>query len=583
MIVATLAVFLVVRRSSIASRLDDLSVITNQTAEQIDGYIRVMDNLALQVFADPGVRELLDAANQSTDPRNFFTYQRDAAREMESRLLTISGPLVTALRLAVFSRNGDSMDFGLFTMADTLVSANLESAPWVPTVYERSGGKVVVPPHFDPWTTERDFQVVSVARALRYGLEVFGFVQVDQPFPELIEILDIDRDGVAAVILGADGTPIADTHKPALSTSEATELLRRHSQESQSSSTIDDGMPGRQHFVLAKSLEETDWRLFVSVPYGRVLALSWEIAALLLSILLIGAGVLYIVEYRISRRISSPIREISDRLRDVRLDDVELPLATYDKMDELNYLRDSMEAMFGQLQDSARDLADARAAEVRAEYQALQAQINPHFLYNLFSVMAAVARSGSRQRLVDMCTEAGSMLRYVSHRSGGTTTIGAEASYATHYANLMKQRFEDGLQIVFDIDQRIADFAVPKLFLQPIIENCYMHGFGKKAPPWQIVVRGHLVPEDQGRRWLIRVVDNGVGIDASLPEDQPPAGQDDHLSSTSRKGGVGLRNIYERFVIYYGEQFVFRIRRGSAEFGEVGTEVQIGGIGIVGP
>jgi hypothetical protein len=174
MTIVTLAVFVIVRRSSISSRLEDLTVITDRTADQVDSYIKTMDNLALQVFADPGIRSLLEAANESSDPGNYFTYQRDAAREMESRLLTISGPLITALRLAVFSLRGDSMDFGRFQMADALVAEKYMSAPWVRTVYQRSGGKVVVPPHIDPWSPDRDFQVVSVARALHYGLDVFG-------------------------------------------------------------------------------------------------------------------------------------------------------------------------------------------------------------------------------------------------------------------------------------------------------------------------------------------------------------------------------------------------------------------------
>lgn len=575
---AILTVFLIARSESIRSEKRDLRIITDQVATQVDAYIKRMDDLSLQVFADPDVRELLDAANRSPGEGNFFTYDRGAGERLRSRLLTVSGPLITALRIAVFSLRNDHMDFGLFTIADTRVAEALGETPWVKTVYERSGGKVVVPPHYDPWSGQRDYQMVSVARALRYGLEVYGFVQVDQPLPELLKILQIERPAVSTALLTPDGSTIAATSGFALSPTEArvyaTEWTKSNGDTSVQRTAVND----EDSLLLTAALNETDWTLVVTVPFRSAMAFPRGLATLLLTALVVAAALLFAIEYVISRRISTPVREISDRLRAARLNDTALELPEHTGSNELNFLRESIEAMFQELRRSAQRLADARASEVKAHYQTLQAQIHPHFLYNLFSVMGAVARSNGVDQLVTMCSQAGDMLRYAGRPETDLVTLAEEVTYAKNYASLMEQRFEQGLSVSFDIEDRILPIRCPKLFLQPIIENCYMHGFKRAAPPWTIIVTGRIRSTEGRRYWLVRVVDSGTGFQQSFEETRPPHTTLDHVGPNARHGGVGLQNIYDRFRIQYGEDMVFRLRNGSHEFGSVGAEVEIGGI-----
>lgn len=577
-VLATVFVFLIVRNASIEKEQQNLSVITTQVAEQVDAYIRTMDNLALQVFADPGVRELLKSANEDADPRNYFTHVSDARDRLRSRLLTVSGPLITALRVAVFSLNGDHLDFGLFTMADRLVAESLEDTPWVRTVYERSGGKVIVSPHYDPWSGKRDYKVVSVARALRYELDVYGFVQVDQPFPTLLDILQIDHPAVAMAIVAPDGSSVAATDDYDVDQMHAGWLIGSVADLSRSLRARRVDLADQVHFVLTTPLKETDWSLVVTVPYRSLSSMPPALIMVFLAVLVLAAAFLFGVEYLISRRISTPVREISDRLREVRLDDIALDLPAYKDSNELNYLKDSMEAMFRELRTSADRLARARAAEVTAEFQALQAQIHPHFLYNLFSVIGAIARAEGGDRLVRICSEAGDMLRYASRRESDLVTIADELTYAKNYSYLMEQRFENGLTATFDVDDSISTARCPKLFLQPIIENCYAHGFKRTAPPWRVIVTGWMETVESDSYWLIRVVDNGTGFEQPFDRDRPPAGAGESTAPGTQHGGIGLGNIYKRFQIEYGRRMVFRLQNGSREFGDAGATVEIGGV-----
>jgi Putative regulator of cell autolysis len=151
-----------------------------------------------------------------------------------------------------------------------------------------------------------------------------------------------------------------------------------------------------------------------------------------------------------------------------------------------------------------------------------------------------------------------------------------EFSYARNYLEILKFRFEDQLNFEFDIDEALYDIPVPKLILQPIIENSYTHGFSKTKPPWYLKVKGWI---DNGN-WIVEVTDNGIGIseDKLCEISNKISGYEKQIRSgciTNKLdiGGMGMVNIYARLFILYNGDVIFKAGNNINS----GAKVTLGG------
>lgn len=577
--IACVTIFVVIRNSTVARQTAGLQEIMDRAMARFDGYFRNMDNLALQVFSDPEIRSLLAEANADETTANFFTEHSEQRRRLFARLLTINGPLSNAMRLSVFGLRGDHVDYGVLTVLDHLVSSRIDRTPWVGDVYEASGSRLIVGPRADEWSLGDRFSIVSVARALRYEGTVFGFVQVDQPFSDVVDIVSVRDPAVSVVLVDGLGQALHQTHPDGFGDEHAVAYARLVTEKGFVPTVARSPFSGDRELVVGARSTMSGWTYILSIRYAAVVALSRRVIVIVAGVSVLVAMLLLQADYLVSRSISQPIRELSDRLRSVRAENPQIEFPAFRANDELEYLKDSVEAMFAQLTESMRDLVEAQRSELNAHYRALQSQINPHFLYNLFAVMGSIAREEKSDRLVRICREASSMLRYISRSEAGLVSIGDEIAYAANYVHLMKERFEEGLDVVFDVDDRIGDALVPKLFLQPIIENCYAHGFSGVAPPWRVRVVGTVETIVGGASyWVIRVTDNGVGFSAPYNEMEAiGAAAPDLPERVDSEGGVGLRNIYERLRIHYRQNMILSWRNVEQNDVVVGAVVTIGG------
>ncbi len=197
---------------------------------------------------------------------------------------------------------------------------------------------------------------------------------------------------------------------------------------------------------------------------------------------------------------------------------------------------------------------------MQAEFDALQAQMNPHFLYNVLNVISHRGVLNRDETICEICERLASMLRYSAGISQRLVPIREELDYLNHYLFLLKTRYRDKLVYSLDIADETKDQMIPKIVLQQLVENSITHGFSETSGVMQINVHGFT----EGNSWLMEISDNGCGF------------SEDDINSLNRKmekiadalnrgqfalnvGGMGLLNIYARFVILFGSDVVFRI------------------------
>ena len=201
---------------------------------------------------------------------------------------------------------------------------------------------------------------------------------------------------------------------------------------------------------------------------------------------------------------------------------------------------------------------------------ALQSQINPHFYYNSLSSIIILAENGRCEDVVTLCRSLGSIMRYIAKDSENTVTLGEEIDYIKKYLYCMKIRYQSSLNYHINIDESLLDIKIPKLIIQPLVENAIKYGTDC-TPPWDIYIKS-TVSDDY---WRIDVIDSGNGFPDEIIEtlNEKINNAKNHIGIPNIEiDGMGLVNVYSRWKLHCGNNIIFTF--GNMEKG--GGIVSIG-------
>ena len=273
------------------------------------------------------------------------------------------------------------------------------------------------------------------------------------------------------------------------------------------------------------------------------------VSGIFVAILAVAASMLF--SAIVSRVISRPIVELANTMRSSTFEDNVLVRSR--RSDEIGFLLDSFNLMQKQNKELVDSEYTSQIARRSAQLQALQSQINPHFLYNTLQVIGGLALRKNAPEIYSVTTALGDILRYSLNFTDETVSLAEELHYFESYLSIQKQRFGDKLHISIAVPGEIAAAPVPKLILQPILENSFQHGLPDKKACWDISIEA--VRRDG--RLEITVSDNGVG------RPQEKLAELRETLRTANYGGlrsgrhIGLANVNMRI----------RLRDGGDPFG----------------
>jgi sensor histidine kinase YesM len=263
-------------------------------------------------------------------------------------------------------------------------------------------------------------------------------------------------------------------------------------------------------------------------------------------------------------------------IREVRLDHLSIGIG--DSGDELIQIHRAFNSVFDRLKLSMELEVQARSRDLKARIDALESQVNPHFLYNVLAVIGSVGEQAGVDKVAELCGKLGGMFRYTLQHPDKDVTVGDEINYALLYLDLMKERFEDHFQYRLELDESALASKVPRLIFQPLIENCFRHAFVQCNPPW--IIHLTLISTSEFL-WLFEVKDWGDGFDPSVLEDlqrrmeanlkDNSFGMAESVSFRSREG-VGLFNTFMRLQLTFQELAFYEIFSNKPN----GTIIRIG-------
>jgi two-component system, sensor histidine kinase YesM len=337
------------------------------------------------------------------------------------------------------------------------------------------------------------------------------------------------------------------------------DLLKIGLEPSDTASSKHTTIRGVEYLVFNKPLSfNTDWKLIGAVSYDK---LTKNVKLMSYTIYIIGIIciiMVIMVSFGIARNITEPIIQINNSIRYLDKGEWPEPLNVKSE-DELKHLVDgfnrmvvNLKALFKKIYDEEENKKKAEIKALEFQLELLQSQINPHFIYNTLNTFSFFALKNGDEKLRELIQAFNSLLRASISVESSFVTIAKELDLTDKYLQIQESRYGNIFQIQYIVPEELLQYKIPKLILQPLVENAIFHGIAPKGSNGTI--RIEFIQEDECIR--VKIVDDGVGIDE---KEIPQILNGRRKQEAKGFNNIGIVNIKERLKLYFGEQYDMKI------------------------
>lgn len=302
---------------------------------------------------------------------------------------------------------------------------------------------------------------------------------------------------------------------------------------------------GETSLVGRRMFKNTDWYMITIIPYGQIAHESNRIFKYLFILMLIILSIAYITAYLISKSITKRVSKLTEKMNDLR-DGKLSPMEPSESRDEIGILIEDYNYMTKRMSELIEAQYKSGQSLKSAELKALQAQINPHFLYNTLDMINWYGKKSKSPEIISIVKALTKFYRLSLSKGEDTILLREELEHVQSYFTIQNLRFENKLNLIIDVPERLLQYSILKITLQPLVENSILHGIlCKESKSGTITISGTIEKDVI----VLSLQDDGVGIPPEKKELLFTKG----LSNS--KGGFGVRNVNERIKIYYGNDF----------------------------
>lgn len=387
-------------------------------------------------------------------------------------------------------------------------------------------------------------------------------------------------EGTYGFIVDSEGNIVSNGDKSLLGTKSVLYLNFKERMNQVGSGSFTFTNNNKDYLLMYDTLETNNWRLIYIVPKQDLLKNINLIRNMFLIIMIVCLIVSMSLAFFISRSISKPIEDIISVMYKFGKGDLSVRISKYnDRTDEVGVLADKFNGMIKQIKYLINTNYRNEIKKKEAELQALQAQINPHFLYNTLDCINFMARKYKVYEISNMVIALGDLMRISIKKDLNIITVKDEISYIQNYMTIQKIRYKEKFELQINIDDDIFNVNIPKLILQPLIENAVVHGIEAKIGNGTIIINGYKNENDI----IFEIKDDGVGFDITSAkkmlnnnlseyENMNNDVLDGEQLEKEYKGegsNIGLHNVDMRLKLMYGKEYGLSIK---SKIGE-GTEI----------
>lgn len=557
--------------------IDSIQRLSTSISNQLELEIRKMDTVSINIAYSNLVRDYFAAYLEIYDP--FLKYKY--SKTLIDLFVAMTGPFLTVQQVNLYDFQGNMIGAGFF---NGTMRFELERSPWFVDVIKLGGRKIISKPYNNAFFVGefyKDRYFISLYRVYFNNFrERTGIIETIRDYNSIFtgieDIIRPNSNDMRIYVFNERGDLIYPISNNSVEQNIYFQTVNKEISSNVQTGTISLENPEMKEkgFLAYTRSEYTGWTVTIVQPAKTVMLPVSQFTRLILIITLILLALSLLLSLLISNRVTGPIKRLYQNIKSTELENLGLDKtpSMNGNIKELEELNTAFNKMRIKLKESMENLLIAKQKETEAKILALQSQISPHFLRNCLANISIMAEEGTIEPIISMCKNISYMLSYVSTDSYSLVKIETELDYVRRYLECIKIRYGESLRYKIEIDDKMKEIKIPKLLIQPLVENAVKYGTDTE-PPWTIEIKGVI----GDGYWKIDIRDSGPGF----PEEKLEEIRE-RIEEIKSRGlfteddaiGIGIINVFSRLYLRYQDALIFNIENKA----EGGALITIGGI-----
>ena len=505
------------------------------------------------------------AENNDNIEMNNFISSRENVLAIYDIITAIIGPFQSASQVNLYTLNGTCIGSGYF---QGVTNINLQAIPWYKSTIEKNGSKNISTTtnlFNKPTKNIASNNFLSLTRVFfDSSNEPEGIVQVLQDSNvifSLISELKIKNPSTSFYVYNEKNELVYPYSSQLTANTNYMDIIKNNTLMPSVGYFVD--INNKENVLMTyQKIDSYNWTIVTSEPKDIVFRALNSFKEGFVIIIIISIFFTLLLCFIISSRLTYPLSKLTNATKKVTisrvLDKNETILTSADSnIREISELYKSFLEMYAKLKDSSHEILLLKSEETRAKLQATQSLVNPHFLYNNLTNISIMAEENMNDDIIKICHALCDYFRYITTTDETAVPLFQEILYTEKYIECMKMRYGDDFIYHSNIEESTKNILIPKLIVQPIVENAFKYGFSC-SPPWNLKISSNV----EDKKWLINIEDNG-GCLSDLNKEKllyyfHNINRNEELKNL-KIGGMGLRNVYLRLHLLYNEHAIFEI------------------------
>ncbi|QOS79064.1 histidine kinase [Paenibacillus sp. JNUCC31] len=529
---------------------EDTRVTATKVREQVDLYVEQQNQMSQRILSNKDIFTTMDKS--SSAPSNYERLKQ--IRKLKDIMFQAIGPSMNIKDMSIYDKQGVLLTSYLGSEhPPTILSTMMENSK---SGREWSGNGFILLRQTD---TIFFVRTVNDQNGKLYG---YLSIQMDQAYIQNL------TEGITAgdvFILNKQGEQMTGSELKG-------NILEWTEPVTDEGLAVDE----QNNYVTHSTSHKTGWITFIVTPKNSALGSIHSVQSM--SILLITALILisFVYIFFSTRNLLLPIRKLRSQIWRINYSNMKLKIDDRPKNNDLLLLNEAFQDLMERLQESIDREKKALHEEVTARNSALQAQIAPHFLHNVLYLISIAAQEGKTRVVSDMCKHLSDSLRYIVSSPYAHVTMTDELEHTRHYLSLVQQKYEDDLEWNIHADALTSEIRLPRLVIQPFVENCIEHAFFNTTPPWRI----QITVKQYNGLWALEIKDNGEGFPPDKIKEilsniqSSESGMNQPANRQTALGNMGIVNSVNRLKLMYSNRLFFNIYNNHLD-DEKGATIQI--------
>ncbi|WP_297417282.1 sensor histidine kinase [Clostridium sp.] len=540
--------------------------VKNSVSTELNNISTISMNI---VYSNAIKKNFTSFAKNNTDKIELdnFSVSRENVLSIYDIITAIIGPYQSASQVNLYTLNGISIGSGSF---QGVTNVNLSSIPWYDETINKNGGKNISTTTKLTNDIKKNYynskdEYLSLTRLFFNSTnEPEGIVEVLQDYKVVFSLISElkSKNPSTSFYVYNEKNELVYPNKSDLTTDINYIDVIKSNNLAPSEGALANLGNNKNVLITYQKIEPYGWTVITSEPKDIVFRSLYTFEQGFIIIIILSIFFTLFLCFVISTRLTYPLSRLTNATKKVTINRVlsekELILEPVNSnISEITELYKSFMEMYDKLRDSSHEILLLRSEETRAKLQATQSLVNPHFLYNNLTNISIMAEEDMNEDIIKMCHSLCDYFRYITASDETAVPLSEEIFYTEKYIDCMKMRYGDDLIYHSDIHKDTENILIPKLIVQPIVENAFKHGLCS-SPPWYLNITSSIDDD----KWLIHIEDNGGCLSDEKKEELLSTfhnlNKDKELKNL-KIGGMGTKNVYLRLKLLYNENAIFEI------------------------